>query len=203
MEVLGLLSCFSTAVQYLRTQWTNVHQLCGKVFSWQEHNLPVYMSTNLSPPSSDWSDSVFLLGEAFFLFSKWKRAHCVFVVRAWEHGCFSESITGFCVGNEAAVFLNSSFKLEPATPVLHWVENKFLHISCARGRSVGRTKVGIVCHKDVITVSPEPEECRGDTVWVSRGRRSFPSGMWEQAKQSMQWPTDPVFSVGGWTGAIS
>lgn len=77
------------------------------------------MSTNLSPPSSDWSDSVFLLGEAFFLFSKWKRAHCVFVVRAWEHGCFSESITGFCVGNEAAVFLNSSFKLEPATPVLH------------------------------------------------------------------------------------
>lgn len=29
---------------------------------------------------------------------------------------------------------------------------------------MGRTKVGIVCHKDVITVSPEPEECRGDTV---------------------------------------
>lgn len=122
--------------------------------------------------------SVFLSGEALFLLSWLKRAHYVFVVRAWEHSCFSEHISGFCVATEAVIFLNSSFKLEPATLVLHW-ETKFLHISCARGRSVGRTKVGIVCHKDVITVSPEPGECWGDMMRVSPGHRSFPSGMWE------------------------
>lgn len=62
---------------------------------------------------------------------------------------------------------------------------------------MGRTNVGIVCHKDVITVSPEPEECEGDMMWVSLDHKSFPPGMWEQAKPSVQWPTDPVFSVGG------
>jgi len=56
---------------------------------------------------------------------------------------FSESIIGFPVGSEAATFLNSSFKLEPAAPVLHW-ENKFLHIGCARGRSVGKNKVDVM-----------------------------------------------------------
>lgn len=73
-----------------------------------------------------------------------KRAYYNFVVKAFLGvRLFSDSIIGFCVGNEAVTFLNSSFKLEPATPVLHW-ENKFLHISCARGRSVGKNKVGIM-----------------------------------------------------------
>lgn len=73
-----------------------------------------------------------------------KRAYCNFAVNAYLGvQLFSDSIIGFCVGNEAAMFLNSSFKLEPASPVLHW-ENKFLHIGCARGRNVGKNKVGIM-----------------------------------------------------------
>lgn len=73
-----------------------------------------------------------------------KRAYYIFVVKAYLGvRLFSDSISGFCVGNEAATFLNGSFRLEPATPVLCW-ENKLHHIISAGGRSVGRSKVGIM-----------------------------------------------------------
>lgn len=67
----------------------------------------------------------------------------------------------FCLGNEAGAFLNSSFKLEPAAPVLHW-ESKFLHISCARGRSVGKNKVGIMF---VAMMSEQPTQKQSLECW--------------------------------------
>lgn len=73
-----------------------------------------------------------------------KRVYYNFVVKAYLGvQLFSDSTIGFCVGNEAATFLNSSFKHKPATPVL-CCESKFLRIGCARGRSVGKNKVGIM-----------------------------------------------------------
>lgn len=60
-----------------------------------------------------------------------KRVYYNFVVKAYLRvQLFSDSIICFCVGNEAAMFLNSSFKQEPATPVL-CCKSKFLCIGCA------------------------------------------------------------------------
>ena len=96
IEVLVLLSCCSTAVQYLRTQLANIHQFCGKVLSWQERNLPIYVSTDLLSTFICLVLSSFLLGEAFSSFPRWKEHITILLWRlTWAYSYFQTVLLAF------------------------------------------------------------------------------------------------------------
>lgn len=96
IDVLGLLSFYGTAVQYLWTQLANVHQFSGKVLSWQEHNLPVCVSTDLLSTFICLVVSSFSIRWSFLPFSKMKGCIIILLWRlTWEYSYFLTVLLAF------------------------------------------------------------------------------------------------------------